>query len=63
MMTQTKTETRTVKMSYDNFEAAITTFLYSMGALNDDEEVIATDFGIEIDPEGMIEFDIEVVKL
>lgn len=57
------TSTKTIKMSYDNFEDAIVSFLYSLGAINDNEEVIATDFGIEIDDEGNIEFDLEVIEM
>lgn len=57
-----KTETRTITMSYDNFEAAIVSFLYSVGAIDDEYEVIATDFGIEVDENGEVEFDIEVIK-
>lgn len=55
--------TKTIKMSYDNFEDAIVSFLYSLGVIADDEEVVATDFGIEVDDDGQIEFDLEVVQL
>lgn len=55
--------TRTYTMSYDNFEAAIIQFLYSIGAIDDDMDVVATDFGIEVDENDMIEFDIELVKV
>jgi hypothetical protein len=59
-MMNVNTETRTIKMSYDNFESAIISFLYSISAIDDDTNVIGTDFGIEVNEEGMIEFDIEV---
>lgn len=57
------TTTRTIRMSYDNFEDAIVSFLYSVGVIADDEEVVASDFGIEVDNDGQIEFDIDVVQL
>lgn len=57
-----KTETRIIKMSYDNFEQAVAQFLYQIGVIADNEDLIATDFGIDIDDEGMVEFDIEVAK-
>lgn len=57
------TQIRTIKMSYDNFEDAIVSFLYSLGVIADDEEVVSTDFGIEVDDDGQIEFDLEVVQL
>ncbi len=56
-----KTETRTIKMSHDNFESAVVSFLYSISAIDDNVDVIGADFGIEVDTDGMVEFDIEVV--
>ena len=56
-----RTETRTIKMSHDNFESAIITWLYAIGAINDNVTVIGTDFGLPVDENGNVEFDIEVV--
>jgi len=58
----TDVSVKTVRMSYENFEAAILSWLYSVGALDDDENVVASDFGIEIEDDGTIEFDLEIVK-
>ncbi len=58
-----ETTTRTITMSYDNFEDAIVSFLYAIGAIDDNEEVVASDFGIEIDEDGMIEFDLDILKM
>jgi hypothetical protein len=58
-----ETELRTFKMSYENLEDAIISFLYSVGAIDDNVEVIGTDFGMEVDDDGMVEFDLEMVKL
>jgi hypothetical protein len=55
-----KTETRTIKMSYDNFESAVVSWLYAVDAISDGEDVIRTDFGLPVDKDGMIEFDVEV---
>jgi len=55
-----KTETRTIKMSYDNFESAIITFLYSISAIDDNVDVVGADLGVPVDDQGMVEFDIEV---
>jgi len=57
-----KPYTKTVRMSYENFEAAIVSWLYSVGALEDSEDVIESDFGIEIEDDGTIEFDLEIIK-
>lgn len=57
------TRTKTIKISYDNFEDAIISFLYSIGVLNDNEEVVGTDFGIEVEDDDTIEFDVEVVEV
>ena len=59
---KTEAETRVIEMSYDNFENAIVSFLYSIGALNDNEDVIASDFGVELNENGNVEFDLEIVK-
>lgn len=58
-----KTYTKTIRMSYDNFEAALVSFLYSIGALDDSEEVIASDLGIEINDDDTIEFDLEILEV
>lgn len=58
-----ETETRTFKMSYENLEDAVISFLYAMGAIDDNVEVVGTDFGIEVDENGMIEFDLETMKM
>jgi len=61
-----KVTTKTIRMSYDNFEAAITSFLYSVGALHDDEEVLASDFGVELfgdEDDPMVEFELDIMKV
>lgn len=55
-----RTETKTFHMSYENFEDAIVSFLYAIGAIDDSVDVIGTDFGLAVDENGMIEFDLEV---
>lgn len=57
------TETRTIRMSYENLEDAVISFLYAIGAIDEDLDVVSTDFGLEIDEDGMIEFDLEMVKV
>jgi hypothetical protein len=63
MTSMEETELRTFKMSYENMEDAIISFLYAVGAIGDDVEVVGTDFGMEVDDDGMVEFDLEMVKL
>lgn len=63
MRSMEETETRTFKMSYENLEDAVISFLYAMGAIDDNVEVVGTDFGIEVDENGMIEFDLETMKM
>lgn len=58
----TQITTKSIRMSYENLEAAVAQFLYTMGILNDDEDVIGIDFAIEVDEEGMVEFDVDYVK-
>lgn len=57
-----KTETREFSISYDNFESAIIAFLYSVGGIPKDLDVIGSDFGIAVDDQGMVKFDLELVK-
>lgn len=54
--------TKTIVMSYDNFESAIVSFLYSMNAIPDDWDILCTDLEVPLNDEGYVEFDIEVVK-
>ena len=54
--------TKTIVMSYDNFESAVVSFLYSMGAIPDDWDILCTDLEVPLNDEGLVEFDIEVVK-
>lgn len=54
-------ETRTIKMSAQCFEAAITSYLYAISVLDDHYDVIDSDFGLEEDEEGMVEFDLTLV--
>lgn len=56
-----KVYTKTIRMSHDNLENAVTAFLYAMGELHDNEDVVFADFGLDVDEEGMVEFDLEVV--
>ena len=58
-----KTETREFKISYDNFESAIVAWLYSVGGIPQDMDVTASDFGLEVDDEGMVTFDLELTRL
>ena len=54
--------TKTIVMSYDNFESAIITFLYSLDAIPEDWDVLYTDIGVPLNEDGFVEFDIEIVK-
>lgn len=56
-----KSYTKTIKMSHDNLESAVTSFLYATGTLHDNEDVIFADFGLDVDADGNVEFDIEIV--
>lgn len=62
MRTNTKTETKKIVMSYDNFESAIVSFLYATKTIPENYDVTFTDFGISLNDDGMVEFDVEVVK-
>ena len=57
-----RVEAKTIKMSYDNFESAIISFLYSMGSIPPNWDVIYTDFGVPLNDEGLVEFTIEIAK-
>jgi hypothetical protein len=54
-------ETKEFQMSYDNFESAVVAWLYSVGAIPKGKDVIGSDFGIPVDTNGMIHFDLELV--
>lgn len=53
---------RTLKVSHDNIESAVVAFLYSVGAINDNEDVVMIDLGLPVDENGMVEVDLEVVR-
>lgn len=58
----TKVETKTITMSYENFEAAIVSFLYATRTIPESWDVTYTDFGIPLSDEGFVEFQIEIAK-
>ncbi len=60
--TVNKTESKTIVMSYDNFESAIVSFLYATKTIPEDWDVISTDFGLTLNEDGLIEFDLELTK-
>lgn len=60
--TGVKVETKTVTISYENIEAAIVAFLYATRTIPESWDVLRTDIPLEINEEGFIEFDIEIVK-
>lgn len=50
-------------MSYDNLEAAIIEFLYRLRIVDpNSEEIVSLDLDIELNENGLIEFDADIVR-
>ena len=60
-LSKTRIETREFKVSYDNFESAVLAWLYSVGAIPKHLDVVGSDFGVEVDKDGLVHFDLELV--
>lgn len=57
------TTTKTYAISYDNLEAALTDFMYRLRIVNPaTEEIVSIDLDIELNDEGLIEFDADIVR-
>lgn len=65
-MTQTMTrpsiETRTLKIRYETLTDMLVSNLYALGVLSDNEDVTTVDLELPVDEDGMIEFDVEIVR-
>jgi hypothetical protein len=57
-----KTYDRTIKLKYETVEDSIVSLLYALSILDDNEEVIAIDFGLPVDDNGFVEFDLTCSK-
>lgn len=58
-MDDLETKTRTIKISADNIEAAVLSWLYSVGGVSEEEDVLWIDLGLDVDDEGMVSVEIE----
>ncbi len=56
-------EERTIKISYSNLEDIIAAFLVQTGVIAGDEDILGIDIPLPIDDEGLVELDLEVMKI
>ena len=60
-MTRTKINKRELEISYSNIEDAIASFLISMSAINDDENIIEIDIPVT-NKDGIVKITVSTVK-
>lgn len=57
----TGTDLKTISISYDNLENIVVSWLYAVGAIKENEDVVLFDLPVEVDNEGNVQMDIEVI--
>lgn len=62
MKRPTNNQIKTITMSYENLEAAISTFLYATKTVPDTWDITFLDLGLPVNENGLVEFDIEISK-
>lgn len=62
MKRPTNNQIKTITMSYENLEAAISTFLYATKTVPQSWDITFLDLGLPVNENGLVEFDIEISK-
>jgi hypothetical protein len=55
--------TKTLTINYDQLEDMIVAHLYSIGAIDDNIDVLSLDLDLPLNEDGFVEFDIDYVEL
>lgn len=61
-MTAPKIETKEFRLRYELLEQLIIEKLYAFSIIDDDVDVTMVDLDIPVDDEGMVSFDVEMIR-